>query len=181
MEFQKSISSQNTEKEELWYAARTRANQEISIRDFLEKNDIKTFLPTHIIVRRLCDRMKEVEVPIIRNLIFIKTTKQMAFHLLNEYGLKISYIRNKTDYSMLVVPEKQMNDFMQVMDKMKEKVNLNVDYYTIGDKVMIMRGPLSGVEGVLIRIDGKEKVMLRIQQILAISVKVPKSYLKKIE
>ena len=105
------------ENKAFWCVARTRANQELSIRNFLRKNDITTFLPTHIVVKKLCDRVKEVEEPLIRNLIFLKVTKEKAFLLLNEYGLKISYIRNATNSSLLIVPEKQMDDFMKVMDQ----------------------------------------------------------------
>lgn len=180
MEILNKSKDQLSNNKEFWYAARTRANQEISIRNFLRKINIINFLATQIITKKLCDRVKEVEVPIIRNLIFIKTTKENAFALLNEYGLKMSYIRNACDWSMLVVPDKQMDDFMCVMRQMKGKVNTDVDYYAAGDKVMIMKGPLSGVEGILVKIDGKDQVMLRIQDVLAVSVKIPKTYLKKL-
>ncbi len=169
-----------TENQEFWFAARTRANQELGLRDSLKKYDITYFLPTHIVTRRISDRVKKVEVPVISNLIFIKTTKQKAFSLVKDYSLKLSYLRNHETGTLLVVPDKQMADFMFVMDFSPESVKQFTGHFEPGDKVRVIKGNLSGIEGELVRVDGKTHVMLRIPQVLAISIKVPKSYLEKI-
>lgn len=169
-----------SDEQEFWFVARTRANQELGLRDSLRKKEITHYLPTHIVTRRISDRVKRVEVPVINNLIFIRTTKSKAFSLIKDYCLKISYLRNRETNSLLVVPEKQMADFMFVMDLSPESIKQCTADFVPGDKVKVVKGSLAGVEGELVRIDGKTHVLLRIPQVLAISVKIPKGYLEKI-
>ena len=166
---------------EHWFAARTRANQELGLRNSLLKLEIKHYLPTQVIIRQISGRIKQVEVPIIKNLIFIKTTMQGAFSLTKEYALKISYIKDSENGSLLVVPEKQMIDFMFLMDFSKDAIHQCSEQFVKGDRVKIVKGELSGIEGELIRLEGKSYVLLRIPQVVAVSVKIPRSYLKKLK
>lgn len=163
-----------------WFAARTRANQELSLRDSLKKRDVTHYLPTHIVIRRVKDRVKRVEVPIVNNLIFVRATKQQAFALVKDHALKLHYIRDSETGSLLVVPDKQMEDFMFVMDLSPTAVRCCESACAPGDKVRIIKGQLSGVEGEMVRVEGKTHVVIRIPQVLIVSVKVPKSYLEKI-
>jgi transcription antitermination factor NusG len=168
------------ENQELWFAARTRANQELGLRDALKKLEITHYLPTHIVTRRISDRVKRVEVPVINNLIFIRTTKQRAFALVKDYALKLHYIRDIETGSLLVVPNKQMEDFMFVLDLSPESIRQSSETYAPGDKVRIIKGDFVGVEGEMVRVEGKTHVIIRIPQVLVVSVKVPKGYLERI-
>ena len=165
---------------EYWYAARTRANQELSLRNSLEKLKITHYLPTHILFRKVSDRVKRVEIPTIKNLIFIKTTKQNAYAIVKNYALKLYYIKN-LDSTLLVVPEKQMIDFMCLMEYPGDITLHCGDYFSTGDRVRVIKGGFSGIEGELVRIEGRSHVLLRISQVIAASVKIPKTYLRKIE
>jgi transcription antitermination factor NusG len=168
------------ENQAFWFAARTRANQELGLRDALKKLEITHYLPTHIVTRRISDRVKRVEVPVINNLIFIQTTKQQAFALVKDYALKLHYIRDIETGGLLVVPDKQMEDFMFVLDLSPESIRQSCETYAPGDKVRIIKGDFVGVEGEMVRVEGKTHVVLRIPQVLVVSVKVPKGYLEKI-
>ena len=169
-----------TDNQEQWFAARTRANQELGLRDFLKKLEITHYLPTHIVTRRISDRVKRVEVPVINNLIFIRTTKQQAFALVKDYALKLHYIKDPETGSLLIVPDKQMENFIFLMDLSPDSIRQCSETYAPGDKVRIIKGNLAGVEGEMVRVEGKTHVILRIPQVLVVSVKVPKSYLEKI-
>ena len=169
-----------TDNQEFWFAARTRANQELGIRKSLIKYNKTYYLPTHTITRRISDRIKKVEVPIINNLIFIRTTKANAFSLIKEYGLKLSYLKDRETGSLLVVPEKQMADFMFVMDLSPETAIYNNEDFAAGDKVRIVKGQLAGLEGELVRIAGKNHVLVRIPQVLAVGVTVMRGWVEKV-
>lgn len=79
-----------------WFAARTRDKQEFAIRNSLEKLkveenlDIDCYLPTRSVITQLKYRRKRSEVPVIRNLIFVRATKQTACDLSNVYGVQLS-------------------------------------------------------------------------------------------
>lgn len=53
--------------------------------------------------------------------------------------------------------------------------------FAIGDKVKVVKGDFSGIEGEVATEANKTYVVIRIKGVLVASVKVPKSYLKFIK
>ena len=170
-----------------WFAARTRDKQEFAVCKSLAKLkseehlDVDYYLPTRIVVSQLKYRRKRSEVPVIRNLVFIHTTKQTACDLSNVYGVRLFYMKDLFTRSMLIVPDKQMSDFMFVMDLNPDGVSFDNASLVVGDRVRVVKGDLSGVEGEVAVESNKTYVVIRIKDILTASVKVPKSYLKIIQ
>lgn len=170
-----------------WFAARTRDKQEFAIRNSLEKLkveenlDIDCYLPTRSVITQLKYRRKRSEVPVIRNLIFVRATKQTACDLSNVYGVQLFYMKDLFSHSMLVVPNKQMEDFMFVMDLNPDGVSFYNEPLVVGHKVKVVKGDFCGIEGEVATEANKTYVVIRIKGILSASVKVPKSYLKIIK
>ena len=175
------------ENQKYWFAARTRDKQEFAICKSLsrlkseEHLDVDYYLPTRIVVSQLKYRRKRSEVPVIRNLVFIRTTKQTACDLSNVYGVRLFYMKDLFTRSMLVVPDKQMSDFMFVMDLNPDGVSFDNGSLVVGDRVRVVKGDLTGVEGEVATNANRTYVVIRIKDILTASVKVPKSYLKIIK
>lgn len=157
------------------------------IRAFLEKLkteeniDIAYYLPTKVVVRELKYRKKKCEVPVIRNMIFIQATKQVACDVSNVYGVQLFYMKDLQTRGMLIVPDKQMDDFIFVMDLNPEGVCFDNENLTVGHKVKVVKGDFMGVEGEVATQANKTYVILRVRDILSASIRVPKSYLKIIE
>lgn len=170
-----------------WFAARTRDKQEFTIRKSLEKLkteenlDIEYYLPTRTVVTQLKYRRKRSEVPVIRNLIFVRATKQTACDISNKYSVPLFYMKDLFSRAMLVVPNKQMEDFMFIMDLDPDGVSFDNDPLAIGHKVKVVKGDFCGIEGEVATESNKTYVVIRINGILSASVKVPKSYLKIIK
>ena len=175
------------ENQKYWFAARTRDKQEFAVRKSLdklkseEKLDLDCYLPTRIVISQLKYRRKRSEVPVIRNLIFIRATNQTACDISNVYNVQLFYMKDLFTHSMLVVPDKQMEDFMFVMDLNPDGVNFDNEPFAIGDKVKVVKGDFSGIEGEVATEANKTYVVIRIKGVLIASVKVPKSYLKFIK
>ena len=167
-----------SQQQEYWFAARTRKDQELTTRDALEKIGVEYFLPTQFVIRQLKYRRRRVEVPVIRNLIFVHATKEFACAIANEYGVRLFYMRDFDTKSMLIVPDKQMKDFMFVMNLDPAAVILNDDCFAVGTKVQVIKGDFCGVEGELASLSNRTYVTIRIRGVLSASVKVPKSYLR---
>ena len=91
------------------------------------------------------------------------------------------YMKDLFTRSMLIVPDKQMTDFMFVMDLNPNGVSFDNASLTVGDRVRVVKGDLSGIEGEIATESNKTYVVIRIKDILTASVKVPKSYLKIIK
>ncbi|MEG0500454.1 MAG: transcription termination/antitermination NusG family protein, partial [Rikenellaceae bacterium] len=129
-----------------WICARTRFNQEISIREMLEKEDVQYFIPTCRKIQKFKTCLRETEKAVIPNLIFFKTSWSKAFSLLTLSGGKMNYIRLR-DKKILTIPEDQMDAFMRLIDEMKEQVVILPECYALGDRVVIKSGNLAGMEG----------------------------------
>ena len=174
------------ENQKYWFAARTRDKQEFAVRKSLDKLkaeeglDLDYYLPTRTMVSQLKYRRKRTEVPVIRNLIFIYATKQTACDLSNVYGVRLYYMKDLFTHSMLVVPNKQMEDFIFIMDLNPDGVSFDSEPFAVGNKVKVIKGDFSGIEGEIATQANKTYVVIRIKGVLVASIKVPKSYLKLI-
>ena len=156
-----------SQQQEYWFAARTRKDQELTTRDALEKIGVEYFLPTQFVIRQLKYRRRRVHA-----------TKEFACAIANEYGVRLFYMRDFDTKSMLIVPDKQMKDFMFVMNLDPAAVILNDDCFAVGTKVQVIKGDFCGVEGELASLSNRTYVTIRIRGVLSASVKVPKSYLR---
>ena len=174
------------ENQKYWFAARTRDKQEFAVRKSLDNLrseahlDIDYYLPTRIVISQLKYRRKRSEVPVIRNLIFIRATKQTACDLSNVYSVRLFYMKDLFTHSMLVVPDKQMEDFMFIMDLNLDGVGFDIEPFAAGNRVKVIKGELSGIEGEVVTEANKTYIVIRIKGVLVASIKVPKSYLKLI-
>lgn len=147
----------------------------------LNRKNIWTLIiifPRVFVISQLKYRRKRSEVPVIRNLVFVHSTKQTACDISNIYNVPLFYMKDLSTHSMLVVPNKQMEDFMFVMDLNPDGVSLDSEILTVGHKVKVIKGELSGIEGEVAIEANKTYVVIRIKDLLTASVKVPKSYLK---
>ena len=115
-------------------------------------------------------------------MIFIRTDKATSFSLLNDHLLNIVYLKDREGRCSLVIPDKQMKDFMFLLDFSTDGVEvLNKDLKR-GDRVRVIKGPLSGLEGELVRLKGHKRVVIRLDGVASIATSyIPGSFLEKIE
>ena len=73
-----------------------------------------------------------------------------------------------------VIPESQINALKQMLRQYDFEVNVSTEDFEPGKKVEVIAGPLIGLQGELIEARGKNKFMLRFEQInSAFTVEVP--------
>ena len=157
----------------LWYAARTCNGQELKVRDRLLRMGVEHFIPT---VPSDGPRKEKV---VVNNLVFLRTTKDMALDLANHGTVPIKYIVDCATRTLLVVPDKQMEYFRRVLDlAQSEGSQLDRDHpYGLGDRVKVVKGPLKGVEGYVTEFKGKCYVVVSILDSLFVKAQVPRSCL----
>lgn len=168
------------DNKEHWIPARTRYNQEVCLRKFFTDNGITYFVPFRRVVRKFGDNVREVEMPLIPNLVFLKVNWDEAFRLLRVCQNKMFYIRQK-DRMIMTVPDKQMDDFIRLVTETEGKVTINPDGYVVGDRVVIRSGNLAGIEGILVDTGGKKEFVLQIDALFSARVRIPQSNLIKIK
>ena len=165
-----------------WYAAYTRVNQELVIKKKLDELGVENYLPQEERVRETPLGRKKIRVILIHGLIFIRTDKTTSFSLLNDHLLNIVYLKDIEGRHSLIVPDKQMNDFMFLLDFSKEMVEVVNENLKKGDKVRVIKGDFAGIEGELIRVKGHKRVVVRLEGVVSLATAyIPGSFLEKIE
>lgn len=163
-----------------WYVAKT-YRREKKIKERLMQMGIEHFIPFHTVIRERNGRKKKVEEPVIGNFVFIRHDFRGCISLVNDYGFEMRYVRRK-DRSLLEVPEKQMKDFIYLLDQHADQVEFVSPDLRAGDKVRVVKGDFAGIEGELIRIHGHKRIVVRLEGLLALAtVYIPGSYLEKVE
>ena len=164
-----------------WYVANT-CRQEKKIKQRLDSMGIENFIPFQQIARKIHGVDKLIEVPVIPNLVFIHTTLKTCMSLIQEYAFDMRYLRDRETGNFLIVPDKQMNDFMFLLDFSKEMVVVVNENLKKGDKVRVIKGDFAGIEGELIRVKGHKRVVVRLEGVVSLATAyIPGSFLEKIE
>ena len=170
-------SVKNTEQVR-WFAAHTRCGAELSVGIRLEKLGVENFIPT---VRRTRTRGRaSYERALIPGLVFLKATKQRACALANEEAVPVKYLVDPATRSLLVVPDKQMDDFRRVLDLSTEEGGLMDCPLELGDRVRVTKGVLAGVEGYVLEFKGRTYVVVRLLDSWFAKASVPRAWLEKI-
>ena len=165
-----------------WYAAYVRVNQELTIKTKLDELGVENFLPLNEQIRETPGGRKKIRVVLVHGLIFIRVSRAMSFSLLNDYALNICYIKDRENRHSLIIPDKQMEDFMFLLDFSPESIELVNKNLKHGDRVRVIKGPLTGLEGELLRIKGHKRVVVRLEGVVSIATSyIPGSFLEKIE
>ena len=164
-----------------WYVENT-CRQEKKIKQRLNTMGIENFIPFQQIARKIHGVDKLIEVPVIPNLVFIHTTLKTCMSLIQDYAFDMRYLRDRETGNFLIVPDKQMNDFMFLLDFSKEMVEVVNENLKKGDKVRVIKGDFAGIEGELVRVKGHKRVVVRLEGVVSLATAyIPGSFLEKIE
>ena len=159
-----------------WYVAHTRVNQELWIKKKLDELGIENFLPQEEQVRETPLGRKTIRV------LLSHTDKATSFSLINDHGLNIVYLKDIEGRHSLIVPDKQMHDFMFLLDFSPSGVEVLNKNLKRGDRVRVIKGPLQGLEGELVRLMGHKRVVIRLEGVVSIATSyIPGSFLERIE
>jgi len=162
-----------------WFVARTRFFRgELKLRDALAQRGVESFVPT---VRSRKTRGKGTyERPAAPNLLFVRSSKEEACALVTQDRLPINYMRDCATGRMMVVPDKQMDDFRRVFDLSLEEGGLVDQPLEVGERVRVTRGALRGVEGFVVELLGRTYVVVSLLGCLWARARVPRAWLEKV-
>lgn len=162
-----------------WYVAKTRHGAELGVRNRLCALGVESFVPTRM--RRSAKGKSMVEEPLLMNFVFIHTTRANALDLIHFQGVKADYLFDCATRQLMTVPDKQMEDFQRVLDASMEEGGLMDVPLELGQWVRVVRGPLRGVEGTVLELQGRFYVVVSLMNCLYARARVPRAWLEKIE
>jgi transcription antitermination factor NusG len=161
-----------------WYAIYTRARAEKKVFQFLLEDGVEAYMPLIKTLRQWSDRKKWVEEPLFRSYVFVFISQKRYYDVLNVDGV----VRFVTfEGKAVAIPPQQIEAIRSFVSEGEEMI-ANMDKYRIGQEVVVIQGPMKGLEGTLVRIYGRQKVRVEISGIgQVVFVKIPVSLLRVVQ
>ena len=145
----------NGGKQLAWNAVYTRHQHEKLVADSLAGNGFEVFLPTYNVIRQWTDRKKQVSVPLFSCYVFVRCNFERRFRALITPGV----------YSFVMFGGQPATIYDHEIDAIRKAVESNFrvephPFLRCGDWVQVKSGPLTDVEGILIRKKGSYRLIL---------------------
>ena len=132
-----------------WYVLYTKSRHEKFVEERLNEIGIEAFTPKRKIERAWSDRVRVIEEPVFKSYCFAKFPLNNRIDILSQKGV-VNIVHFGEQY--ISIPESVINSLEIVLEN---QLKLSpYPYLKIGDRVVVKRGPLKGLEGFLI---GKRK------------------------
>ncbi len=159
-----------------WYVAHTSANHEKRVTQQLLERSVEHFLPLYDSVRRWKDRRMKLQVPLFPGYVFVRLPLRDRLKVLQIPGVARLISFNGQPAAL---PD---NEIEALRAGLAAQLRAEPHpYLTVGRRVRVRRGPLEGVEGILIRKKNAYRVVLSLDVIMrSASVEVDASDLERI-
>lgn len=172
-------SSQETDERDRgqWFALKTRAQHEKVVRDRLHKQGFEYLLPILTRLSQWHDRKKVIEVPLFPGYCFVRLSDRHRLTVLQMPG--VAYIVGREGFPE-VIPHEEI-------DALKSLTKSGMPYEAAmclseGDPVEIIRGPLAGVRGNLVRRERSHYVIIGVRLLQqGATVKIDAEDVRRIE
>lgn len=154
-----------------WFAIRVKSRCEWAVSDALRQKGFEEFLPLYWSRRRWSDRVKMLQLPLFSGYLFCRFSLADRVQILSTPGVVIIVGTGRTPLPIETNEVEAIRKAVESGQKVKPWPCLE-----IGSKVRIQEGPLEGIEGVLLRTRGSQRLILGVELLhRAVSVEVPDS------
>ena len=159
---------------EKWIAVYTKSRHEKVVHQKLENKNIEAYCPIFKERRQWSDRKRWVEFPLFRSYVFAKIELKNSIYILQTMG--VHHII-KFQGNISIIPDEIIQNIKSMVDG--GFTIEQVEYFVKGDEVIVVDGPLKGMDGIVVKIKNENKLVLKIEVIQqAIAVQIHPGYLK---
>lgn len=177
---------------EHWYALRTTYGREKKAYDYLIRKGIKAFYPTITTVKEVSGKRQMLEESRIPNLFFaydsFAVLKEYVYDNVHEetkhlrFYYRHRHVGANIEKEPLIVPDSQIQSLMIICNSGVDDILLQpfpVEKFQKGQRVVITEGEFKGVEGVVARFQGQQRVGIVIEGLLTMTTAyIPSAFLK---
>lgn len=151
-----------------WFAAYTSSQHEKRVASRLAERQMESFLPLYRSVRRWKNRCQmALELPLFPNYVFVRMAPRDRARVLEVPGVLSLVASGRT---LVPLPDLEIEALRSGVGERKIEPH---PYLVIGERARIRRGPMMGMEGVLLRKKSNFRVVLALEAILqCVSVEV---------
>ena len=162
-----------------WYVLSVKLFHERRIARLLNEKGLETYVPVRRELHTWSDRKKWIDRVLAPQLVFVRIAmKDKNLVFVDRFVVK--YVSLPKTSKPASIPEEQMNAFMTLTRHSQEEISMIQSPLHKGDKVLILSGSLIGLEGELLRIDGKTQVLVRLNDALSAVVTLASDMVEKI-
>lgn len=153
-----------------WRVFYTTARAEKKCAERLRERQVEVFLPTYVTLRQWADRKKKVVEPLFRNYLFARVDEQDRLRVLQTAGIVrcVSFGGRPA-----IVDPDEVNQLQLAQQDPERLTPIAYPRPDIGERVVVVDGPMRGLRGEVVRHQGQIHVVVRIleiQQALRVSV-----------
>lgn len=174
-----NVSGRSVAYPKRWLVAIVRVCHEKKTSERLSKMGIENFLPVQQEIRQWSDRRKVIDRVLIPMMIFVHVDSHEQKQVLTLSSVS-RYMVLRGESTPAVIPDCQMSRFKFMLDYSEETISMNTSSLAPGEKVRIIKGPLTGLEGELVNVNGKSKVAVRLTMLGYACVDIPVGYIELI-
>lgn len=155
-----------------WYIVRATYGREMSVKRYFDRQKVRSYVPMHYVEAQIGGRTRLVQRPIVRNLLFVRITPAWLERLRQGAPVPFGLYYDRGSREPAVVPDKEMDDFIYVSGGRfddTQLIDLQCERLDAGDRVRITEGVFKGVEGEYVRYGSKQRVVVKVQGLLAVA------------
>ena len=149
-----------------WYVALVRMHHEKKVSEHLDKMGIENFVPVQQELHQWSDRRKLVTSVLLPMMVFVHADPKERMEVLS--------------FSTVSRYMEQMARFRFMLDYSEESISMNSSPLARGEKVRVIKGPLTGLVGELVNVDGRSKIAVRLNMLGCACVDMPVGYVEPI-
>ena len=166
-------------EERKWYVAYVRLFHERKTAEKLAAMGIESFVPVREEIHQWSQRKKKVMRVLIPQMIFIHATPKERLEALTLASIS-HYMVLRGEHTPAVIPDRQIQQFMFMVDYSEESIEMYNSPLQPGQSIKVIKGPLAGMEGELMEIEGKSKVIVRLDLLGCAGVDMPIGFVEAI-
>lgn len=160
-----------------WFAVYTRYKREKLVHKELQRKGITTYLPLLTLTRYYTRKVKTVHLPLISCYLFVKITRRQYVPVLETSDV-VQFVRFKRD--LIAIPEREI-DILRMVCGEQVPVEVTQEHMGPGDRVEIIGGRLTGLQGVLRQQSGKKRFIVELDTVgIQLAMEVPNNLLQKV-
>jgi transcription antitermination factor NusG len=143
-----------------WWAIYTKHQHEKSVTDILESKGLQVFLPLYHSRRQWKDRKKDLMLPLFPGYVFVRGDVERRLPIVSTPGVHMILSHGER---VAIIPDDEIEAIRRTISA-TQAVQPH-PYLTCGERVRVIRGPLEGLEGILVRWKNLSRLVLSVNML----------------
>ena len=143
--------------EKQWYVIYTRPRWEKKVDRLLKQQDIESYCPIRKVTNQWADRKKEVELPLFSSYVFVRITQREEYRVRQTLGVLnfIYYMARPA-----IIRDSVIEKIKHFTGICPDAEVVNLQEISVGNRIRIKNGIFYNQEGTVIKVQGKQVLMV---------------------